>query len=128
MDIVATTALTPVSAGPPTSNNRTEQAAPAAPTAATGTSPSAAVLPVPVAPEKAAPRRDTEAIAKQLQEYLSSSKREVEFRVDADTGSQVVTVRDASTGDIIRQMPGEEVLRAFKNMNVSQGALVDRLI
>jgi flagellar protein FlaG len=127
MDIVAATALTPVSAGPPTSNNRIE-AAPVPQPTATGTSAPAAVLPVPVAPERATPRRDTEAIAKQLQEYLSSSKREVEFRVDADTGSQVVTVRDASTGDIIRQMPGEEVLRAFKNMNVSQGALVDQLI
>jgi flagellar protein FlaG len=69
-----------------------------------------------------------EAIAKQLQDYLRSSERDVEFRVDADTGSQVITVRDGSTGDIIRQFPGEEVLRAFKNMNVGRGTLLDTTI
>ncbi len=85
-----------------------------------------------VSPVAAAPERQQvvrlEAIAQQLQDYLRGSERDIEFRVDADTGSQVITVRDGSTGDIIRQFPGEEVLRAFRNMIAGRGTLFDTTI
>ena len=65
------------------------------------------------------------AIAAQLQEYLQSSERDVEFRVDADTDAQVVTVRNAATGDVVRQMPSEEALRVIKNLIADQGTLLN---
>ncbi|MEO6078234.1 MAG: flagellar protein FlaG [Steroidobacteraceae bacterium] len=86
-----------------------------------------AAAPAVVAPPRV-PQIDTEAIARRLQDFLQSSDRDIEFRVDADTGTQVVTVRDATTGDIIRQMPGEEVLRAFKNLDLNHGAIFDAVI
>jgi flagellar protein FlaG len=67
------------------------------------------------------------AIAAQLQDFLQSSRRDIEFRVDADTGTQVITVRDANTGDVIRQMPSEEVLRVLKSLNAPRGTLLDQL-
>src|SRR4051812_6322901 len=50
------------------------------------------------------------AAAKQIDSYLRSVGREVEFRVDDDTGMTVVTVRETATGEVIRQIPNEEVL------------------
>jgi len=103
---------------------------------ATGAVTPAAVVPV-VAPVASAPGSDalqrrltsqTAAIAAQLQEYLQSSRRDIEFRVDADTGTQIITVRDANTGDVIRQMPSEEVLRVLKSLNAPQGTLLDQIV
>jgi len=102
---------------------------------ATGAVTPAAVKPV-VAPAAVVPTADSvqrnlksqaAAIAAQLQEYLQSTRRDIEFRVDADTGTQVVTVRDANTGEVIRQMPSEEVLRVLKSLNAPQGTLVDQI-
>lgn len=50
-------------------------------------------------------------IAQRIESYLRSVSRSLEFRVDAASGRTVVSVRDSETGDLIRQIPGEEVLR-----------------
>jgi flagellar protein FlaG len=129
MDIQGLKAPTPVSPGLAQSADKSLQAA-------TGAVTPVAVKPVVAMPEQApaqeAPQRDiksqTAAIAAQLQSYLKSSQRDIEFTVDGDTGSQVVTVRDANTGDVIRQMPSEEALRILKNLNAGQGTLLNRTV
>jgi flagellar protein FlaG len=126
MDIKITKAVTPVSSGLQSTADRNYSTA-------TGQLSPAAVSPVAAPPAPArvpsAPQRDLqsrmEVVAAQLQEFLQSSERDIEFRVDADTGAQVVTVRDANSGDVIRQMPGEEVLRVLKNLTAGQGTLLD---
>ena len=50
-------------------------------------------------------------VTQRLEAYLRSVGRSLEFRVDAASGRTVVTVRDAETGAVIRQIPGDEVLR-----------------
>jgi flagellar protein FlaG len=52
-----------------------------------------------------------EAVAQRLETYLKSVSRSLEFRVDAGSGRTVISVRDSDTGELIRQIPGEEVLR-----------------
>lgn len=52
-----------------------------------------------------------EAVAERLESYLRSVSRSLEFRVDTASGRTVVSVRDSETGDLIRQIPGDEVLR-----------------
>jgi flagellar protein FlaG len=54
---------------------------------------------------------EIEAVVAQIDRYLKSVARSLEFRVDGPGGHTVVSVRDAQTGDLIRQFPGEEVLR-----------------
>lgn len=56
------------------------------------------------------------AVAQQIEAYLRSVNRSLEFRVDADTGRTIVTVRDSETGELIRQIPGDEVLRIAQAM------------
>ena len=67
------------------------------------------------------------AIAARLQDYLRSSQRDIEFSVDVDTKTQVVVVRDAS-GEVVRQMPSEEVLRVLRNLHGGTGALFETTV
>jgi flagellar protein FlaG len=50
-------------------------------------------------------------VAQRIESYLKDVNRALEFSVDAASGRTVVTVRDAESGDLIRQIPNEEVLR-----------------
>lgn len=65
------------------------------------------------------------AAARQIDSYLKSVGREVEFRVDEDTGMTVVTVRETATGDVIRQIPNEEVLQLARRLEAGSGTLLD---
>lgn len=64
-------------------------------------------------------------VAEQLQQFLRSSDRDLEFTVDGAAGTTVITVRDGSTGDIIRQIPNEDALRIMRRLNAQSGTLVD---
>ena len=54
---------------------------------------------------------DIAKVAQQLESFLKRVSRSLEFRVDDASGRMVCSVRDAQTGDLIRQIPNEEVLR-----------------
>ena len=43
--------------------------------------------------------------------FLKAQNRELTFSIDEETDRSIVTVADAESGDIIRQIPSEEVLR-----------------
>lgn len=59
--------------------------------------------------EQVAPK--VEQIAERLESYIRSVSRSLQFKVDADSGRTIISVLDAETGDLIRQIPNEEVLR-----------------
>ncbi len=57
---------------------------------------------------------------------LSDSR--LAFTVDEDTGDTVINIIDNSTGDVIRQIPPDEVLQLKKSVGALQGLLVDKKI
>jgi len=69
-----------------------------------------------------------QAVARQLEDYLRRSGRDLSFRVDEAAGATVVTVRDTSTGEVIRQMPSEEALRLLRRLNEGSATLLDRIV
>ena len=54
--------------------------------------------------------------ARQLETFMQSMNRYLEFRVDQDSGRTVVTVKDKTTGETVRQIPSEEVMRLAQNL------------
>ena len=70
-------------------------------------------------------RRRMEAVAQQMRDYLRSSGRDLEFRVDADTESMVITVREAATGEVIRQIPNEEALQMRRYLDEWSGTFLN---
>ncbi len=65
------------------------------------------------------------AVAKQIESYLKANGRELQFSVDEQTGRTVVTVRDPSTGEVIRQIPDAEALRIAQALGQQPNALID---
>lgn len=57
-----------------------------------------------------------ENVASNLQEFVNLIDKELKFTVDTETGRQVVTVKDGTNGEIIRQIPSEEVLKLAQNL------------
>lgn len=45
-----------------------------------------------------------------IESFISSHARELEFHIDEASGRTVVTVREQGSGDVIRQIPSEEIL------------------
>ena len=79
-------------------------------------------------PEKPLMRETLEAIAASIQDYLQRNGRNLEFRVDDSTGHTVITVRDSSTGEVIRQIPNKEALAIAQRLNANSGTLLDAMI
>lgn len=53
---------------------------------------------------------DISGVIEHLNEFLRNSQRSLSFRVDEGSGRTVITVLNEATGEIVRQIPGEEVL------------------
>lgn len=47
----------------------------------------------------------------EIQSFLQAQNRNLAFSVDENTNRSVVTVKDSTSGDVIRQIPSDEVLR-----------------
>src|SRR6187431_24313 len=59
---------------------------------------------------------DVKRAARQLESCMQSMNRYLEFRIDQDSGRTVVTVKDKTTGETLRQIPSEEVMRLAHNL------------
>ena len=46
------------------------------------------------------------------------------FEIDDDTGRTIIKITEASTGELIRQIPSEEMLEIAKALDRLQGLLV----
>jgi flagellar protein FlaG len=58
-------------------------------------------------------------------ERLSTRGQRVEIGVDNNTGTIVVKVSDVNTGEMVRQIPSEDMLRITRNIDALTGILVD---
>jgi flagellar protein FlaG len=71
-------------------------------------------------------REQLESVAQQLQDFMQSMNRSVQFQVDDDSGRDVIRVLDKQSGEVIKQYPSEEVLGLVSKLSQSAGLLVDQ--
>lgn len=69
---------------------------------------------------------DMESVTRQIDTFLRSTNRALQFRVDDASGRMIVSITDAETGEVIRQVPGEE--RMAESIEASIGALLDETV
>jgi flagellar protein FlaG len=109
-----TQAVSPISSAPATEPVVTQGASAAsAPRAAT------------VAASQGEVRQRMAAVAQQLRDYLRSNGRDLEFRVDADTNAMVITVREAASGEVIRQIPSADALQMRRYLDEWSGTFLN---
>jgi flagellar protein FlaG len=61
------------------------------------------------------PQTDSKTVA-QISEVAQRVFRDLQFSVDQDSGSVVVKVVDRGTGDVLRQIPAEEMLKLARTL------------
>jgi len=52
----------------------------------------------------------------QINDYVQNLQRNLQFRVDEETGKDVVTVIDTASEEVIRQIPSEEALELARRL------------
>jgi len=70
-----------------------------------------------------------EAVAKaaaDLQQFVQSMGRNLNFSVDDTTGYHVVKVVNPATGELVRQLPSEELLQIARDFERLNSALVSQ--
>lgn len=75
-------------------------------------------------------REEKLRMVEKMNEFISSINKGLSFRVDEESGRDVVTIYEAKTGDIIRQIPDEDMLDVFRRLAAqatSSGLLVDKV-
>jgi uncharacterized FlaG/YvyC family protein len=63
----------------------------------------------------------------QLNEAMVASNQAIVFSKDSATGKDVVLVSNKSTGELIRQMPSVEALKATHNIDKMLGLIFNRI-
>ena len=88
--------------------------------------------PVPEAPKIDIDRQpiisttELEAKIVELNEAMVSRNQAVLFSTDAVTGRDVVRVSNKNTGELIRQMPSVEALKAMQNIDQMMGLIFNK--
>lgn len=70
----------------------------------------------PVQPTSSISKEDVEVAVAQMKDFAQVMSRQLQFDVDEDSGRTVVRVLDKDSGDVIRQIPSEEVLALARQM------------
>jgi len=71
------------------------------------------------------PPEKLEKVVQQLQEFMREMNRSLQFKVDEDSGRNVIKVIDKESGDLVKQYPSEEVLGIVAKLAEATGVLVD---
>ncbi|TBU77091.1 hypothetical protein DNK06_02800 [Pseudomonas daroniae] len=64
-----------------------------------------------------------EAVAR-IQDYAQSARRNLDFKVDDSSGRVVVQVINSDSGEVIRQIPSEEVLELASRLEDARSLLL----
>ena len=77
---------------------------------------------------------DTQALKEKLMESIQNLNqamrdggRNLNFHMDEAVGAPVVTVKNADTGEVVRQLPNEVVVRIAHNIEEFKGLLHNKL-
>ncbi|MEY4377150.1 MAG: hypothetical protein RJB26_1700 [Pseudomonadota bacterium] len=65
-----------------------------------------------------------DGIVQNLNQFMTANRRDLVFRVDEGSGRLVITVMNPETGEVVRQIPPDELLSVAKTMREA-GFLLD---
>jgi flagellar protein FlaG len=110
---------------------------PSAPTPASSQAPGSSAIQIPETPKVLAPkpvaikfdasevRQNIQEAVSMLNQQMASTNRGLGFRIDEAIGGPVVTVRSAETGEVVRQIPNEVIVRIAHNIEKAKGLLLN---
>ncbi|WP_394241737.1 flagellar protein FlaG [Halopseudomonas laoshanensis] len=63
------------------------------------------------------------AAVSDMNDFVQSVNRNIDFQLDDDSGKVVVSITDRETGGIIRQIPSEEALKLAESLSEARSLL-----
>jgi|SRR5579871_1442388 len=78
---------------------------------------------VPVAPAAAPSVDELQAAIEKIATAIRPAANDIEFSIDRPTGQTVVRVVDGQTGELIRQIPSEEVMAIARSIDKMRSLL-----
>ncbi|MCF2948142.1 flagellar protein FlaG [Paraglaciecola aquimarina] len=78
---------------------------------------------------KVSPEQIDNAVS-EISEFVQASNRQLNFSIDEDSKKQIVKVTDTESGEVIRQIPSEEILQLsdrLRDLHTDVGAAVGLL-
>jgi flagellar protein FlaG len=73
-------------------------------------------------------QQSLEASVNQLNDMLKGAGRNLSIGVDSAVSGPVITVRNSETGEVVRQIPNEVVVRVAHNIEAFKGWLHDQKV
>lgn len=70
-------------------------------------------------------KKEVQDVVEDVQQYLQQHNIRLSFKVDDKTGDLVVRVLDKETGEVIRQIPPEEMLKLREKLEELTGVLLN---
>jgi len=110
---------------------------PSTPAPASSQAPGSSAIQIPETPKVIAPkpvaikfdasevRQNLQDAVNLLNQQMASTKRSLGFQIDEALGGPVVTVRSAETGEVVRQIPNEVIVRIAHNIDRVKGLLLN---
>ena len=71
---------------------------------------------------------DVDVLKENLDKLKKIFKGQAEFKIDRDVNKVVIKIKDPDTGEIIRQIPPEMVVKISKNIQELLGVLMDERV
>ncbi|WP_051368928.1 flagellar protein FlaG [Psychromonas arctica] len=68
---------------------------------------------------------DVQGALEEMNAFVQSMQRNLSFRIDEELGQEVISITDAETQEVIRQIPSEELVVLRKKMDDVVGILFD---
>ncbi|PSJ18438.1 flagellar biosynthesis protein FlaG [Nitrosomonas supralitoralis] len=59
----------------------------------------------------------------EIEKFAQAASQNLKFSIDEDTGKTVIKVMDATTDEIVRQIPSEEAIDIARSLSKIHGAL-----
>ena len=67
--------------------------------------------------------KDIDKAVEDLQNFVEALGRDLSFRRDESINKSIITVRDANTNQLVRQIPAEEVVEVARQIKESMDKL-----
>ncbi len=68
-----------------------------------------------------------ETIVSQMSEYVQNHQRDLQFKIDKDSGQTVITVLDSESREVIRQIPHERMIHLADHLDKDESLIFQEL-
>lgn len=68
--------------------------------------------------------KELKSALRDVNEHMQNIQRNLQFEVDKESNQTIVRVVDTQSGEVVRQIPAEEVIRMAKRMEEMDGLLM----